>query len=64
MADQGDQYPTQLQSHLDETEVLLANIERSVEWIGRNKTSENVRLISELKQAVAEIRDSLQLPVR
>ncbi len=64
MADQGDQYPTQLQSHLDETEVLLANIERSVEWIGRNKTSENVRLISELKQAVAEIRDLLQLPVR
>jgi len=51
-----------LRSHLDETEVLLANIERSLEWL--SKTSQNGQLISELKQAVAEIRDALQPPVR
>jgi len=46
---------------LDETEVLLANIERSLEWL--SKTSQNGQLISELKQAVTEIRDALQPPV-
>lgn len=63
MADRVGQYPTQL-PHLDETETLLANIERSLEWMGRNKTSGNVRLISELRQVVADIRDALQAPVR
>lgn len=62
MADRVAQYLRQLRSHLDETEVLLANIERSLEWL--SKTSQNGQLISELKQAVAEIRDALQPPVR
>ena len=46
----------------EEIEPLLAQIERSLEWLRRNRSDEVVSLVDDLQQVVDELRVSLRAP--
>ena len=54
---------TQLQSYVvHDIEPLLANFDRSVEWLSRNTSAEGVSLSGQLQQIVDQIRGAIGAP--